>query len=411
MMRCKMWANGLVIVLLHLSLFADAPSPSASTSAGHEAIFQRYGQKPIDRARRAASAMFQLGSLGVPQDELFKIALYIETTGKELAASGRRFFAREETGLQHCLWRDSHSKQFYIRLDHQHLGSGYHKVVTKAVQYDAEKPQLVAHCGYFDDPKKEIHILKRLQGTRGICEFRATAMWKDPEGNEKQALLVKLYNQRSLGHVLAAKKAFSIQEKITIARDLLSGLAKMHSKGYVHCDLHSRNFLIHRESRDILSRTPTVQAALCDFGRTRTHREAQKMGTRIQASTRCNPPEAFCAKSSRINCYAVDLYALGCNLYALFHGVAPPWASKKEDFAGAQHLPDAERVAFGKALADMIRQQVGPRRAELAEKRRYQGLTLSEEMERLILQMVDADPKRRGTAARSHREMQALLTP
>jgi len=296
MRRCNVWACGCLILLAHALLSASLAGPASLPAVAFpdiEAIRQKYGQRPVERAQSAARAMSRLGLMGVSQSELFDIALYIETMGKELAGGGKRFFATEETGLQRCLWRDPNAKQFYIRLDHHRLGSGYHKVVTKAVQYDTEKPELVAHCGYFDDPKKEIHILQKLQGARGICEFRATAMWKDPEGNKRQALLVKLYNQRSLGHVLESRKKFSVPEKITIARDLLSGLAKMHKVGYVHCDLHSRNFLIHRESRNIAGTAPTVQAALCDFGRTRTHREAQKMGTRIQASTRCNPPETL----------------------------------------------------------------------------------------------------------------------
>jgi len=124
---------------------------------------------------------------------------------------------------------------------------------------------------------------------------------------------------------------------------------------------------------------------------------------------RYNPPESFRRDTELVNCYSIDVYALGCNFYALIHGKNPPW-SVKQQFAKTYHMSRDQRHEFGAHLAEKIRKHIQPRREALRQKVEAHSSTIADSFELLVLRMLHTDPSKRGSAGELAKKMNSLLS-
>jgi len=102
----------------------------------------------------------------------------------------------------------------------------------------------------------------------------------------------------------------NVQQKLSIAHDVLLSLIAMHGKSYAHRDLHDGNILVHR------FKNGSYSAGLVDFGRT-LHMFAKSRKT-PQGASRRNPPEVLLIPMKKVSKKASDIYALGCFFFNLF---------------------------------------------------------------------------------------------
>lgn len=111
---------------------------------------------------------------------------------------------------------------------------------------------------------------------------------------------------------------FSVQEIHSLAKDVTSGLAFLHSHGLLHLDLKAENVLLHRaEDTDVL--VPT--AMLSDFGSSEA-RNAMNRQRRsgVTGTLDYLAPEAFDVLPNgrpRQHASTLDLWALGLIFHLL----------------------------------------------------------------------------------------------
>ena len=113
-----------------------------------------------------------------------------------------------------------------------------------------------------------------------------------------------------LNHYIA-QKTLSIQEKVSIIRDVALALNVVHNEGILHRDIKPGNILI----------TDDNQVKLTDFGIARVGDSSITIPTEILGSPAYMSPEAF--DSSQIKDQRSDIFSLGTISYELLTGQKP----------------------------------------------------------------------------------------
>lgn len=365
---------------------------------------QKYSSKVVERALNASENIWELKSdLGLTKHELFSLCLFIETKLSSHVKKGQLYLRKEKTKLARTIQYDPKTKRTFIHLK-QHgikrLGKGWHKVVTYSIMYSDKNPELVANSVLeLDfDSRREVSILKRLKTQRGLAKtYSITTHAKKRSKKKVVSIIQKLYNAKSLHHYQQNPKILSREKVMHIAHDLLYGLEELHKHNLVHRDLHGGNILVERVKGG------KYNAAIIDFGQTRRAKQAALYGPMVEVPKRFNPPDAFWRNVKTINAKAVDVYALGLNLYHLYFGVQPEWASKPA-FAKISSLSDSGKVSFRNRLLSKISYYL---------KKRKNSITSNQDLytrfERLILQMCHPKPYKRGSAREVRLKLDKIL--
>ena len=125
---------------------------------------------------------------------------------------------------------------------------------------------------------------------------------------------------------------------LRILTGIVSGLAYIYQKGYIHRDLKPDNTMLFRQDTkdpsedslpcDELFRQASTRVVICDFG-TAQHLTAILPATHAVGSPMYMAPEQFCA-DSQLDCRA-DIYALGSVAYFLLTGQVPFSGTSREE--------------------------------------------------------------------------------
>ncbi len=132
------------------------------------------------------------------------------------------------------------------------------------------------------------------------------------------AMVMEYMAQGSLYQKLHGIKEFPMSLRWQIAYDIAQGLAYLHGKNILHCDLKSHNILLDEEYR----------AKISDFGLARLKLESGSSTTlrKVAGTVRWRAPELF--KRRAMHTKETDIYSFGMVLWEL--------ASSKLPFSDAQ---------------------------------------------------------------------------
>ncbi|MBS0655243.1 MAG: protein kinase family protein, partial [Verrucomicrobia bacterium] len=304
--------------LVHKKQKIEALSATAAKwvdASKFKSQIKKYGYNALQKTIGSCEKIWKLqGDLGLKEKELYKIALYINTKMKGKIKEGNNYLRKKETGLARTIEYDPKSKRTFIHLKIP-LGTGVHKIVEKSLMYDPKRPQFVATTSTTEECANEVAVHKKVRNMKGLVHtYAVTKHVKEKSQKTVTSMMLELYNAKSLRHYQYSRGELTPTEELTIARDLLYGLENMHSKNLVHRDLHSGNYLVNRTKEN-------VSAALIDFGRAKSVKEAAKTPTFTPAK-RLNPPEMF-RKTKSLKHKALDIYALGIELFHLHFGTEP----------------------------------------------------------------------------------------
>lgn len=360
----------------------------------------------ILRAKKRASAATKIlhkrfKRCHLSQKAFYKMALFIESKLPKLKEQGQFYFSRKKTALARTIEIDPATNKIYIHLKTHgmnELGRGARKIVTWSIHYSLENPKLVAHSETTHPNDNEVQAIKDLQGLPGLYKVISILDPANRTNSTTSAFISKYYSRGDLHHYLKKKKGkITFREKINIARDIMIGMESMHGKGYAHRDLGLKNYFVERQGKKIVP-------VIADFGRAVKDNNTTERGA--QGGYSLCAPEGLAYNSLKDDDYfQTDIYALGC----VFHKIL---------FGRGLELMTTTELSDHRVPVEVRQEKLKRVLNEYRERRtrylnfRYQGekkRSSRVRFERLILQMLNPDPARRGTAAELRREFDAIL--
>lgn len=365
----------------------------------HEPLF--CGQK---EAKESAEKMYALGFSQLSRSNLEKIALFIETKLPAYIREKHYYISMKESGLVCPIEYDPITQYRFIHLEgfqSAFLGAGWNKSVTKSILYDRHHPEILARCQVknrnIEDFMKEFRLLKKLRGNKGVAEFRAFATHIE-DGVRVNSLFLTFYNAGSFQKVLKKKSFFTLKEKISLALDILSGIEALHKKGIAHRDIKPHNFLVHIPNKN----KKKAVGVIADLGRAIYIHGIKGMSS--NANKRYMSPEAvFQADLHGKGYFQADLFAIGCIFYKLYYERGGEWQNSQ--YIQYLHSKEPPSKKFH-LLSKYIEKYTNKRRALLATSKVKGARGI---FERVILRMLEVDPKKRGTATELRKTLEKAL--
>lgn len=335
---------------------------------------------------------------GIKKKKFLQAAYYIERHHSHIKHySKNHYLTKKQTGLKNVIEHDPSTGHTFIVMDTKKafIGKGAKKKVYKAIHY-MQSPKVLARC---EQRKMETeHKAHRdLQGSPGI--MNAHALTKHKLKKKKYHTIYSDVYEGTLKDLY--KKKITFRNKLIIMSDLLQGLHSLHSRNYVHRDLHTYNYLYHTEHQ--LNGQKIYRAVITDLGRTIKIHKAKKM--RAQMTRRFCPPEGFkYTKMKGSDYFASDIYALGCIFHRLHHDKFPRW---QKEYRGAAANSDGKKKTI---LTQNLNRYTTKRRNQLIHRKHKNGnLSIEQDTELFILNMLNIDPAKRGNTAHLRNEVHHLL--
>lgn len=372
-----------------------------------DALAEEYPLSPFARALFASKKILALPEkTGLQYETIVPIALFAETFLHEKIARKKYIFPQSKYGR--LLQYDPQSKKFFIHLEThgvKPIGFGKSKIVTKTILYHSEHPEVMAHGVTAKDITKESNAMRDLAGVPCLLQAEALLSHRNLKSKKKyMATVTKIFRPGSLQSFLDSSfSTLTLVEKITIASNLVTGLAGMHEHGYVHRDLGAKNHFINIVYSKKKKRT--VSAVIADFGRTIPAVDAAHLP--VQGNAYYLSPEGFFRSKMHGNdYYASDVFAVGCVLWQVRFGKHPAWSFprffKKESWSLKKRY-HAHLSLLNKTRAPYI--------AYLQHKTKEKiAFTPKDRFLALILQMTHPKAKLRGTASSLKEEFDKLLS-
>lgn len=185
------------------------------------------------------------------------------------------------------------------------------------------------HKEYYDRIWREIRLRRRLNHPNIIQLLGTTG---DFEGGSFPSLVFPWMPSGDL-HCYIAYHGAGIEAslKLSLARDIASGVAYLHESHVVHGSLESRNILIGPENRAYL----TGFSLATDLDTGELLRTSEPGGVRFAA------PECFIDKKGNSS-FNRDIYSIGCILLHVFSGCLPWHDSRSSDIINRlrqRHMP------------------------------------------------------------------------
>ncbi len=220
----------------------------------------------------------------------------------------------------------------------------------------------VAQCGSFDDLKREVRIMDRLDHP-GILPLQ------DARFIDGHFVMVFPLGEETLEDRMTRRMSRSTA--IHYIAQMVSGLAYAHQQSILHRDIKPENF--------VLFSNQTIQ--LSDFGLARVERG----GHHVSASGTLGymAPEQAMGKPG----YRSDVFSLGLVIYRMLAGETPEYPF--DSFPGFNRL----RRGLSNELVSLIRKAIDP----MPSKRFRDGVALQNALSRIRFPLTDRSVVLRGT--------------
>lgn len=222
----------------------------------------------------------------------------------------------------------------------------------------------------WEDMRQEISILRELNH-ENVVQFKDVFETR----NELQ-IVTELCDGGELFERISRKGSYSEKEAAAIFAQLLQGIAYMHEKEIIHCDLKPDNFLFK-------DKTETSTIKIIDFGMSkRLPRHKEKLNA-LCGTPYYTAPEILAKKYS----HAADLWSLGVVLFVMLFGYPPFYV---------------DPALYGRKENDMIYKKIR-RGFDPKVRKGYgshfpQAIPVSDEARDIISHLLVSEPKERLTA-------------
>ncbi|MBS0656200.1 MAG: protein kinase family protein [Verrucomicrobia bacterium] len=345
------------------------------------------------KAQKATSAIRKcFKNCGMSKDELYKIALFIETElPKQVETNRVYYFSRTKTKLARTIEVDPHTKKIFIHLQRHNvpeLGRGARKNVTYSILYSTTKPRKVAHSHTTYPNENEAQAMSDLKGVPGLCKIIAVLSDSRNTLSNCYSFITKYYPRGDFSHyVQKHSNSFKFKDRLRFCRDIIHGIERMHNKGYAHRDLGLRNFFVTRKRKH-------VHLVVADFGRAVSGGNTSEKGA--QGGYSLCAPEGLKPHLLKGDDYLrTDIFALGCVFYKILYNKKPCWMQARK--LRNTHVSLHTRH---KRFIHRIEQYRKQRLKELKKTGKLKKKRFSpERVEAIILKMINPNPHARPTAS------------
>ncbi|KAF2789396.1 kinase-like protein [Melanomma pulvis-pyrius CBS 109.77] len=153
-------------------------------------------------------------------------------------------------------------------------------------------------------------------------------------GITDHGLKLEFASQGSVTHYLAKNPASSTELRLRWCRQAAEALAFLHSKGIIHCDLHTNNLLLDAK----------LNALLSDFQGTYKHLDGYAM-----ESARYFLPREATSPPNQVT----DMFALGTLMYTIMVGIEPYpglLEAEVEERYRRHEFPSTDDIVCGKMI-------------------------------------------------------------
>ena len=337
--------------------------------------------------------------LGLSEEEVNKICAFIERIKADKKCK-KRIFPRSSTGLPCHIERIFPAKRFLIRglpASFAKVGKGAHKEVKKCILYGKD-PRIIVSASGKSSVKKEISILRKLNGSTGIPSFIGASHSKSP----LYSMYLEYYSCGPLGKKLAEGYHFTERQIIKIAHDVACGLDALRRHHVIHRDLHEYNIVLKLCDENLF------KAAIVDFGKAIDARSS-KMCYAPSVAQHIYSPELLKRPYSKNNLYMQDIYAAGSSFYQMIWGTRLPWNT----FYNQKVLIESSKSKKANLFSTVTRVYNETKEREIAPllvKQQLGGqLSPYEKFKILTFEMVDFDPHHRPDTSHLVRRLKNLL--
>jgi eukaryotic-like serine/threonine-protein kinase len=174
---------------------------------------------------------------------------------------------------------------------------------------------------YADDPAFTQRFLAEARAAASITHPSLVHVYDSGSDGDAHFIVMELLDRhRSLREELRARSRLPWPEVLRMGRELLAGLAVVHERGLVHCDVKAGNVMLG-----------PGPAKLIDFGIARTPEEATDGDTSIGSLHSMSPEQLRGEQLTP----ASDLFALGVALYEALTGRVPYPGETPDEVAAA----------------------------------------------------------------------------
>jgi serine/threonine-protein kinase len=203
---------------------------------------------------------------------------------------------------------------------------------------------------YASDGAFAERFLAEARTAAGLAHTNLVHVYDSGEDEALHYIVMELLTRyRTLRQRLADEGPLPADDAVTVVRDVLAGLALVHDRGFVHCDVKTSNVMVG-----------PGPVKLIDFGIARTPAGSGRDGTSL-GSLHAMPPEQL--RNEPLS-PASDLYAAGVVLYEVLTGRPPFDADTAEAMLVAQQgpPPPASDVVAGvpRRIDEVIAQALRP---------------------------------------------------
>lgn len=203
---------------------------------------------------------------------------------------------------------------------------------------------------YASDPDFAERFLAEARTAAGLAHTNLVHVYDSGQDGDARYIVMELLTRyRTLRDRLAEDAPLPATEAVELVREILAGLALVHDRGLVHCDVKAANIMVG-----------PGPAKLIDFGIARTPAAAGSEGTSL-GSLHAMPPEQLRGEPLSP---ASDMFAAGVVLYQALTGQVPFDADSPEAMLAAEGEPPAppstRRPGIPRRLDEVVAQALDP---------------------------------------------------
>jgi len=189
-----------------------------------------------------------------------------------------------------------------------------------------------------EDVRKEVMIMKHLEGIDGVVHLRDTF-----EDKEKVHLVLELCTGGDLFDRVQQEVPYTEKKAAEMIRAVLVALSKMHQMGGIHREIKPENFLIDENGA----------IKFADFGLSTFFKKGQFFNEHL-GSPNYMAPEVCGMRTAPQSRYVTkynekaDIWSIGCVLYILLSGLPPFWGPQDQVYRQIRFEPvDYETDPWG----------------------------------------------------------------